>query len=200
MKELTQGATLRLWPAATRMGKCLQSHWSTVESEWPISHVDVSCLILFLFFFLSMITFFFKSCPQNERADEIQDKVEQQLNLLYPNFHGSSSTRENSRVFPFLPMVTCKQLLRRTDYLGQGTVIYKPLLVGSREAIEMIQSGHCLWYWVWTMKENGYTCRIIHWFASLNCYWQPTRIWVKISKVGHVFYGFSPQPNYNNQH
>lgn len=39
-----------------------------------------------------------------------QGKAQQLLGLLYSHFQGSSSTRQNPAVLPFLPMVTWKQL------------------------------------------------------------------------------------------
>ncbi|KAG7242656.1 hypothetical protein INR49_020029 [Caranx melampygus] len=68
---------------------------------------------------LEMDTFLHKEVPrENGKAAEYtlrrrkvkaggtQGKAQQRLKLLYSHFHGSSSTRENSAVLPFLPMVT----------------------------------------------------------------------------------------------
>lgn len=84
-------------------------------------------------------------CEQEVKTGETQGNVEGHWNFLYPNFHGSSSTREKSAPLPFLPMVTCKQLSRRTNYWGQGTIIYILSVVGSREAITSLHSGHWPW-------------------------------------------------------
>lgn len=105
------------------------------------------CFLVYVIFFLLLLLlllmlFFLQLRRQNVKAGETQSKVQRHLNLLYSHFHGSSSTREKSAGLPFLPIVTCKQLSRTTNYEGQGTVICNPSVVGSREAIASLHVGH----------------------------------------------------------
>lgn len=96
-----------------------------------------SSFLSFLFIFVILFTVVFQ---QKVKAVGTQGKAQQHLDLLYSHFHGSSSTRENSAVLPFLPIVTCKQLLRTSNFGGKAPAFTnhqwlgaeKPLFLGQR--------------------------------------------------------------------
>lgn len=136
---------VRPWVLST---KCLNPlfrwvHFSfSANTRWwfapGFSQLTVSEQQTVTFFFFCVflcVRFFFNTysvvSTESKSLLKLRVKLQGHLNLLYPHFHGSSSTREKSAALPFLPMVTCKQLSRTTNYWGQGTII----VVGSREAI-----------------------------------------------------------------
>lgn len=98
-----------------------------------------------LVFLLYSIFFFFNSfysvllctvvCRQRVKAVGTQGKAQQHLDVCYSHFHGSSSTRENSAVLPFLPMDTCKQLLRTSNFEAKAPAFSNLSADWSREAI-----------------------------------------------------------------
>lgn len=104
------------------------------------------CHLLFFSFFFLLYSIFFNSfllvllctvvCQQRVKAVGTQGKAQQHLDLCYSHFHGSSSTRENSAVLPFLPIDTCKQLLRTSNF-GAKAPAFSNLSAAdwSREAI-----------------------------------------------------------------
>lgn len=80
---------------------------------WSVSYLAVaqrSCLCCTVEFansyFLLYVILLFSTRVDRVKAVGTQGKAQQHLDLLYSHFHGPSSTRENSAVLPFLPMVT----------------------------------------------------------------------------------------------
>lgn len=81
-------------------------------------------------------------------------------------------------------MVTWKQLSKASNYGIQGTNSYTLSEVGGAEKPFTGLSLVCE-FWL---------------FLFIIVYRHKCSYWLFIMKVGHVFYGFSAQPNYNTGH
>lgn len=135
----------------SRLAICSNIRWPPVRETKGLANcsgrtVDpADCHIFFLLFsiFYSFFVILFTVvCRQKVKAVGTQGKAQQHLDLLYSHFHGSSSTRENSAVLPFLPIVTCKQLLRTSNFGAKAPAFTnhqrlgaeKPLFLGQRSS------------------------------------------------------------------
>lgn len=137
-------------------------------------------------------------CRQRVKAVGTQGKAQQHLDLCYSHFHGSSSTRENSAVLPFLPIDTCKQLLRTSNFGAKAPAFFQPVSSGLEQRSHCVSTGH-LWseVWmcefptmVWTQNSScWYTNTIMFDISGCfdKCDWKQEYFWV-LSLFGHVFY------------
>lgn len=172
-------------------------------------------LILLTFFFLLFVCDFFccflQLYRQKVKTVGTQGKAQQHLDLIYSHFHGPSSTREKSAVLPFLPLVTCKQLSRTSNYVAKAPSFTNCQWLGAEKPllhdIQAIDLGAEFTVWIPNIETHviSYTDTMIQWcclHVNVVCQLQDymkTRIIIVFIRIDHVFYGFSAQPNYNTQ-
>lgn len=137
-------------------------------------------------------------CRQRVKAVGTQGKAQQHLDLCYSHFHGSSSTRENSAVLPFLPIDTCKQLLRTSNFGAKAPAFFQPVSSGLEQRSHCVSTGH-LWSKVWMCEfpTMVWTKNSSCWYANTimfdisgcfdKCDWKQEYFGV-LSLFGHVFY------------